>query len=60
MPETGPDRGALWRNANFRWLCAGGAISLLGDQFTLIALPWLVLKLSNDPLALGGVLADRC
>lgn len=57
MRERDPKQGALWRNANFRWLCAGGAVSLLGDQFTLIALPWLVLKLSHDPLALGGVLA---
>lgn len=57
MREPNPSRGALWRNTNFRWLCGGGIISLLGDQFTLIALPWLVLKLSGDPLALGGVLA---
>ena len=57
MRETGPSQSALWRNTNFRWLCGGGVISLLGDQFTLIALPWLVLKLSGDPLALGGVLA---
>ena len=48
---------SLWRDANFRWLAAGGAISALGDQFTLIALPWLVLALTHDPLALGGVLA---
>lgn len=57
MSERDPNAGALWRNTNFRWLCGGGVISLLGDQFTLIALPWLVLKLSGDPLALGGVLA---
>jgi MFS family permease len=57
MRERTPDRGALWRNPNFRWLCGGGVISMLGDQFTLIALPWLVLKLSHDPLALGGVMA---
>lgn len=57
MREADPNRGALWRNANFRWLCGGGVISMLGDQFTLIALPWLVLKLSHDPLALGGVMA---
>jgi hypothetical protein len=57
MHKPDPNRGDLWRNTNFRWLCGGGAISLLGDQFTLIALPWLVLKLSGDPLALGGVLA---
>lgn len=48
---------SLWRDANFRWLAAGGAVSALGDQFTLIALPWLVLALTHDPLALGGVLA---
>jgi MFS family permease len=50
-------RRALFANANFRWLLGGGALSMLGDQFTLIALPWLVLKLSNDPLELGLVLA---
>ena len=30
---------------------------MLGDQLTLIALPWLVLKLTGDPLALGLVIA---
>ncbi|MCV2354622.1 MFS transporter [Paucibacter sp. B2R-40] len=50
-------RRALFANANFRWLLGGGALSMLGDQFTLIALPWLVLKLSNDTLELGLVLA---
>lgn len=57
MHEHNPNGNRLWHNTNFRWLCAGGAISMLGEHFTLIALPWLVLKLSNDPLALGGVLA---
>lgn len=57
MNEQKPDRGALWRNTNFRWLCGGGIVSLLGDQFTLIALPWLVLKLGHDPRALGAVVA---
>jgi MFS family permease len=42
---------------NFRLLFAGAFVSLIGDQFTLIATPWLVLKLTNDPLALGTVLA---
>lgn len=51
------DAGAVWRNTNFRWLWTGSAVSMLGDQFTLIALPWLVLALTHDPLALGGVLA---
>lgn len=42
---------------DFRLLFAGATTSLLGDQFTLIATPWLVLQLTNDPLALGTVLA---
>lgn len=52
-----PQRAALWSQPNFRWLMAGGLLSLLGDQCTLIALPWLVLKLTGDPLALGLVVA---
>jgi len=47
----------LLKNANFRWLITGSMLSMVGDQFTLIALPWLVLKLSGDPLSLGLVLA---
>src|SRR5579859_398291 len=42
---------------DFRLLFAGATTSLLGDQFALIATPWLVLKLTSDPLALGVVLA---
>jgi MFS family permease len=42
---------------DFRLLFAGAFVSLIGDQFALIATPWLVLKLTNDPLALGTVLA---
>lgn len=42
---------------DFRLLFAGAAVSLLGDQFGLIATPWLVLQLTNDPLTLGVILA---
>ncbi len=42
---------------DFRLLFAGATTSLLGDQFALIATPWLVLKLTGAPLALGVVLA---
>ena len=42
---------------DFRLLVAGSTTSLLGDQFALIATPWLVLQLTGDPLALGIVLA---
>lgn len=52
-----PSRGRLFGDRNFRWLFAGALISQLGDQFTLIALPWLVLQLTGDTLVLGTVLA---
>ncbi len=42
---------------DFRLLFAGTTTSLLGDQFALIATPWLVLQLTGDPLVLGTVLA---
>jgi MFS family permease len=42
---------------DFRLLWIGQITSLLGDQFYLVAAPWLVLKLTGDPLALGTVLA---
>jgi MFS family permease len=42
---------------DFRLLFSGATTSMLGDQFALIATPWLVLKLTGDPLALGIVLA---
>src|SRR5262245_53295812 len=42
---------------NFRLLWIGEGVSLLGDQFYLIALPWLVLQLTGSALALGTILA---
>ncbi|MEO8273513.1 MAG: MFS transporter [Chloroflexota bacterium] len=42
---------------DFRLLWLGEAVSALGDQFALIALPWLALVLTGSPLALGGVMA---
>ncbi|AND70291.1 hypothetical protein ATSB10_28370 [Dyella thiooxydans] len=50
-------RHPLATNANFRLLFGGSTVSMFGDQFTLVALPWLVLKLTGDPGALGLVLA---
>jgi hypothetical protein len=52
-----PERAALMRDKNFVWLMAGSIISMLGDQFTLVALPWLVLRMTGDTLVLGTVLA---
>lgn len=51
-----PERAALLRDRNFVWLMAGAIISMLGDQFTLVALPWLVLRMTGDTLVLGTVL----
>lgn len=42
---------------DFRLLFAGTTTSLLGDQFALIATPWLTLQLTGDPMTLGIVLA---
>jgi MFS family permease len=45
------------KNRNFRLLWTGEGISLIGDQFYLVALPWLVLRLTGSALAIGTVLA---
>jgi hypothetical protein len=42
---------------DFRLLWIGEAVSTLGDQFAMIALPWLALVLTGSALALGTVLA---
>lgn len=47
----------ILKHRNFRLLWLGQAMSLLGDQFALIALPWLVLQLTGDPLILGVMYA---
>lgn len=48
---------SLLRDRNFLWMMSGGALSGLGDQFTLIALPWLVLRLTGSPWLLGVAVA---
>jgi MFS family permease len=45
------------KNRDYRYLWSGQAISHLGDQFHLVALTWLVLAVTRDPLQLGLVLA---
>ena len=42
---------------NFRLLWIGSALSMLGGQLTMIAFPWLVLRLTGDSFAMGAVLA---
>ena len=41
---------------DFRLLWLGQGVSLFGDQFYLVALPWLTLQLTGSALALGSVL----
>lgn len=41
---------------HFRNLWIGSTTSLLGDQFYLVALPWLVLQLTGSGLALGAIM----
>lgn len=50
-------RASIFANRDFKLLFMGSSVSALGDQFTLVALPWLVLKLTGNPAALGLVLA---
>lgn len=52
-----PRSESVFANRNFSLLFGGSTISSIGDQFTLVALPWLVLKLTGSPAALGVVLA---
>src|SRR3954468_15218990 len=44
------------RLPHFRNLWIGVTISLLGDQFYLVALPWLALQLTRSSVALGTIL----
>lgn len=49
--------GNLMRQRGFLRLVIGSAAATLGDQFTMIAIPWLVLRLTHDSLILGTVVA---
>lgn len=54
--QSGPAGAGLFKDSNFKWMLSGSVISMMGDQFTLIALPWLVLMMTGDTLVLGLVL----
>jgi len=56
LPPSHPIRIVLGiRNLRLLWI--GEGISVLGSQFYIIAMPWLVLKLTDDPFKMGTVLA---
>jgi len=46
----------LFDNRHFRNLIIGSTVSMIGDQFYLVALPWLVLQLTGSSVALGTAL----
>ena len=46
----------ILREANFRRWWVGASISIFGDQFYVVALPWLILQLTGSGIALGAVL----
>lgn len=41
---------------DFRYLWLGMTVSLFGDQFYFVALPWLILQLTGSGVALGTIL----
>ena len=47
----------LFRNPNFRRLWLANTFASLGDQFSVVAFPWLVLPLTGDAVAMSVVLA---
>jgi MFS family permease len=55
--SPGISPGSIFANRRFTLLLLGSSLSSVGDQFTIVALPWLVLKLTGDTTALGFVLA---
>ncbi|NEP63399.1 MAG: MFS transporter [Symploca sp. SIO2G7] len=53
------DKVPLWQPLtvrNFLLLYIGESVSLLGDQFYIVALPWLTIQLTNSGISLGTVL----
>jgi hypothetical protein len=55
--ETANPPASILKIGNFRLLWIGEGISLLGDQSYMIALPWLVLLLTENALAVGTAFA---
>lgn len=57
VPAAAPSLTSALRVPDFRRVWLGESISLLGDQFYMVALPWLTLQLTGSGLALGTVAA---
>jgi MFS family permease len=48
---------SLFRQSNFRSLWIGRLVSIFGDRFSELALPWLVLQSTHSPWKAGLVVA---
>ncbi len=44
------------RNPNYRLWLIGGSISFLGDQFYMLALPWLILQQTGSAAVMGAIM----
>src|SRR5258708_3974304 len=44
------------RNPNYRLCLSGWSISFFGDQFYLVAMPWLVLQQTGSAVAMGAIM----
>ncbi len=53
----GPDQGSLWRNRDFNIFWLGQALSVLGDSFSMVATPLLVLQVTGSIERMGQLTA---
>jgi MFS family permease len=53
--DTSPAQNAPQRRTPFAALLGANAISLVGNQLTLVAVPWFVLQTSGSPVRAGQV-----
>jgi MFS family permease len=56
LPQGARPASTPLRIPHFRNLWIGSTVSMIGDQFYLVALPWLVLSLTGSGLALGTMM----
>ncbi len=59
LPQTKTIHPSLWRNRDYMLLWAGQTVSAIGNNITTIALPLLILDLTNSPSAAGFAEALR-
>ena len=55
-PSLPPKPAHPLRDTMFRKWWIGASISLVGDQFYLVALPWVILQLTGSAVAMGTIM----